>query len=260
MISRSETCTIKCISQISKDRVMNKIIQLIAILTLVSFTPKTLAGHASAQGKKNLLQKAYQTVKSIDYLPFSYIRDGCFARALYIGMELTAEKITSNNQYLIGSLRPNGAKWGWHVAPLIASPSGKAYIIDPAFSDKPLSQKKWVSLSKPKSKAELLVSPITNYRKKNLLKKQEQKARGYDKQTMIQSFKQVPKFQVKDVSNACSTAYKYIGKEKISDAAKYRKRKKLITRTRFLIRKLQRLGKIESEDVVRSCIKDSEIS
>ena len=40
--------------------------------------------------------RASAIVRGIDYLPFEYQADGCYARALYMGMELAAEGIESN--------------------------------------------------------------------------------------------------------------------------------------------------------------------
>ncbi|NRA66246.1 MAG: hypothetical protein HRU19_17295 [Pseudobacteriovorax sp.] len=203
--------------------------------------------------KRYHVMEAYRTIKSIDYLPFSYIRDGCFARALYVGMELTSKKIPANNQYIIGKLIPEGARWGWHVAPVVHGPNNKPYIIDPAFADKPLTRKKWVSLSNPKKKPELLIAPITNYRKKQAKIGQQKQIPGYDYHNRITEFTEIPEFRLKDIANACSVAYKYIGEEDLTARQIKNKRRKLISRTKTLIKRLKRIGKIKSNDIIRSC-------
>src|SRR6478752_5595037 len=95
------------------------------------------------QPAQNSLEKAYVSqeqaddafslVYDIDYLPFAYVKDGCYARQLYMSMELALSKIPSSAYYLYGNLHPNpSTSWNYHVAPMIKIDDEEAWILDPA--------------------------------------------------------------------------------------------------------------------------------
>ncbi len=203
---------------------------------------------------------AYHTVKEIDYLPFSFLKDGCFARALYIGMELIAKKIPVNNQYIVGRLQPEGAQWGWHVAPMVKGPKNKEYIFDPSFAKKPMVRKKWVRFSNPIKESELWVAPISNYSKERAYELQQKQVPGYEYETMIERFSDIPEFNIKDIANACRVVYRNIGLEKLSLEEIKDKRRKLISRTKYLLHKLRDLDLLSKEEKIKSCKKGSLMS
>lgn len=228
-----------------------------ATLILILFTIHTpLYGKPYREIERRYHVKlAYKTVKNIDYLPFSFVQDGCFSRALYMGMELVAKKIPVNNQYIVGRLRPDGAEWGWHVAPMVVGPKDKEYILDPAFAQKPLVRDKWVEHSNPIKKSELWVAPISNYSKERAYELQQRQVPGYEHETMIEKFSDIPKFKIKDIANACRVAYRNIGLEKLSLKEIKKKRQKLVRRTKYLLKQLRDLNMVSKTDKIKSCRK-----
>src|SRR5687767_6751444 len=68
-------------------------------------------------------KKAFKIVSAIDYLPWEYKVDGCYARALYMSMELAAEGIPSNAAFAFADefdeLRVGEIEWQYHVAPML---------------------------------------------------------------------------------------------------------------------------------------------
>ena len=100
------------------------------------------------------LKQAGNIAAQIDYLPTTYVNDGCYARSRYVSMELAAADIPSSAQIVSTChsrrdapdlLRlPDGNKWNWHVAPLFVV-DGEPYIIDLAFSIRPLKRSEWLA-------------------------------------------------------------------------------------------------------------------
>ena len=199
------------------------------------------------------LDRAKKIVSRLDYIPFSSIRDGCFARALYMGMELTIKNIPVNNSYLIGKLRPKGARWKWHVAPMILGPEKLPYILDPSFSKSPIPANKWVKMSNPVSKTKLYVAPISHYKKETVGRLAKKKLPGYTWRSQVDEIAEVPLFKVKDIANACKTAFKHIGKEDLNSRQKRMKRLKLLRRTRYLVKTLDKLGKLSGDAKSVTC-------
>ena len=60
---------------------------------------------------------------TFNYLPYGYKEDGCYARALYMAMELAVHQIPSNSLFAFATpsrpLQVRGVSWRYHVAPLI---------------------------------------------------------------------------------------------------------------------------------------------
>src|SRR5690348_6562813 len=48
---------------------------------------------------QDVANQAYEIIKGMDYIPWTVARDGCYARALYMAMELAAQDIPSSNIY-----------------------------------------------------------------------------------------------------------------------------------------------------------------
>ncbi len=71
-------------------------------------------------------KQAFKIVADINYIPFTYIVDGCYARALYMSMELAAQKIPSSAYYIFGYLQPtDSVSWSYHVAPALQVEDGE---------------------------------------------------------------------------------------------------------------------------------------
>lgn len=191
--------------------------------------------------------RAYQIVRKIDYLPWGYTDDGCYARALYMSMELAIERIPSSSQYIFatngGALRPEGGPvWGWHVAPMIkVTATGTPMIIDPSLFGAPevvRSLDTWVARNNPQPAADRGLALIqgSHYWKINQL---------VDTQP-ISSFAELDPFQGEDIESACDVAWRYLSLEgpAPSDAALTAKRASLIERTRTLITGLRAVDKL----------------
>jgi hypothetical protein len=191
--------------------------------------------------------RAYTIVSGIDYLPWHYTADGCYARALYMSMELAIERIPSSSQYIYatngGSLRPvNGPVWGWHVAPMIkVTATGTPMIIDPSVFSAPevvRSLDAWVTRNNPTPAEDYGVALVqgSHYWQINQL---------VDTQP-ISSFAELDPFQGKDIESACEIMYNYLADETPAptEAALTRKRGELVDRTKKLITGLQNVEKL----------------
>ena len=97
-------------------------------------------------------QAAFDIVSAIDYIPFTYIVDGCYARSLYMSMELAADKIPSSAFYMFGYLQPTDeVSWSYHVAPLLKIRGQEAIVLDPAYEKEPLTMTEWKAKNNPLS-------------------------------------------------------------------------------------------------------------
>lgn len=86
-------------------------------------------GDAQAVITQAQFQSAEKIVKamtqSIEFIPFGYAQDGCYARALYMSMALAANGIASSSYFVAGALKVADARkpgefirWQYHVAPM----------------------------------------------------------------------------------------------------------------------------------------------
>jgi hypothetical protein len=109
--------------------------------------PKAIVSHA--QFSKALKIAADTT----QYLPYAYADDGCYARSLYMAMEMADAGIPSSQviamappgKYLRFEEGDNIVQWSWHVAPLLVD-GGKLFVVDPAMeSQEPTTLDTWVS-------------------------------------------------------------------------------------------------------------------
>ena len=101
-------------------------------------------------------QKLWQEFASLDYIPYQYATDGCYAQAT--GLALYAEKkgydvakIFAEGR-LIAKLVNNPHKevaiWDWHVAPVLYVQIGKelvVHVFDPSLFDKPVPESVWLN-------------------------------------------------------------------------------------------------------------------
>lgn len=203
----------------------------------------------------DLLDRVNRVVDRIDYLPFTSIRDGCYARAFYLGMELTVHGIPASNQYAFGDFEPHeDVQWSYHVAPIVELPGRKKFaILDPAFTKEPMTRHMWVRFSKPQKKTKFYITPVSHYQKSQVQKMTERQKKGYSFRSRAQSVREVPGYYIGYIADACSTAYEHIGYEKLSKRAILKKRLKLIRRTKSLVLKLKSLGKLDEEATLLSC-------
>jgi hypothetical protein len=138
---------------------MRKQLFFFSLLTATACGQNTLqTSDTSALVSQQQASEAFGIVKAIDYLPFTYIVDGCYARSLYMSLELAAEGIPSSAHYVFGELQPTEAvSWNYHVAPLLQlkGTSQEPWILDPAFESKPLTRTQWLNENFAESKVSL---------------------------------------------------------------------------------------------------------
>lgn len=211
---------------------------------------------ASSPPPDVILKKAKAIIHDIDYLPFAVKEDGCYARALYMGMELVAHGIPAMNQYIFGALKPTkGITWNYHVASMVSLGDGNRYVIfDPSFYDAPMTPKFWIAQSRPHGKLETYVAPASHYRKNQVQELSEQGKRGYSLKSRIRKVQALPKYQIKNIADACMTVWEHIGYEDdLKPAEKAAKRAKLGSRTLLLIERLKTLHVLDKGSQLTSC-------
>jgi hypothetical protein len=105
------------------------------------------ASAAKAWVDQTTADRAYAVLAGVDYLPTSYTRNGCYARALLIAMELADQGIPSSQVYLYGGVSPDPRsqpEWVFHVAPLLrVRETGKDLVMDPGFFAGPVERAEW---------------------------------------------------------------------------------------------------------------------
>lgn len=185
-------------------------------------------------------QLAAQLVDSTRaYLPFAFTEDGCYARALYMSMELAARRVPSSAQYLTGELYPSSSvTWGWHVAPMveIEGGSGKT-ILDPSLAPNgPISLQEWIRRSNPMGSYELFWTIGSTYYTTGFYTPNAQSA------PVISSFAELSPFQRSDIEEACGVMSEYLSYERAANEAQ--KRALLVGRTRSLANRLLSVGKL----------------
>ncbi len=226
--------------------------------------------------------EAFQIVQAIDYLPFTYIVDGCYARSLYMSLELAAEGIPSSAHYVFGYLQPTETvSWSYHVAPLLQlkNSSQEPWVLDPAFEKEPLTRSQWISKNFAQSSASLsstaantwtqiragsayfdesgrvaeydteetlIFTPVKN----SVGTVTSLKVKPIDPSVLVPDFADFPSFLSTDIHSACTTMYNYIGRESsLSPTSKASKRNRLLSSTTRLIKTMSSIGKLESDGV-----------
>ena len=234
-------------------KIFSRIIYIFAVTT---------TGYLSASAKPNRLSIAKAVISNIDYIPFSSKTDGCYARALYMGMELAIHGIPSSNQYIFGSLKPTPKiSWRYHVAPLVEVGGHLKYaIFDPSFASTPLSRGKWIRMNKPKGSSEIYVSPPSHYKKTKVQRLSQQRKKGYGLKSLVKKVKSTPLYDIRNIADACRTAWNHIGKERSLTAyQRSQKRSKLNKRTSYLVHRLKELNILKEGAYVASCKKGTHI-
>ncbi|RZA24636.1 MAG: hypothetical protein EOP10_09310 [Proteobacteria bacterium] len=188
--------------------------------------------------------RAFEIVKAIDYIPFTYIVDGCYARSLYMSMELAAKEIPSSAYYIFGYLQPTeSVSWGYHVAPALKIKGGESWILDPAFENEPLSLAAWQAKNNPQGDFQNDLKAGSAYFDPT------GRTSEFNMNNMVQNFEEMPTFLTSDIASACTVMYQYIPLQKQTPSQSNAQRAKLVARTVKLVDALQNNGKLENDGV-----------
>jgi hypothetical protein len=201
---------------------------------------------------QSTFNKAYAIVKGVDYLPFAYKEDGCYARALYMSMELAANSMESDEVFAFAKtgapLVVGDLQWGYHVAPMleVVGLTGLTHmVIDPSLADKPLTQDDWVGLMGFRSDASdhpyMLVVPGSDFAPR------EAAADAAHYNVDVRNFQSMPAFRASDIQTACLVMYAYIAREGASADATQAKQQKLLARSTALVASLRDVGKLTED-------------
>jgi hypothetical protein len=201
--------------------------------------------------------RAFTIAKGLDYLPWGYTKDGCYARALYMSMELAVEKIPSSAQYIYATdgahfapASVSGPAWTWHVAAMIkVTATGTPMIIDPSLFEAPQvarSLDTWIDRIHP--------VPATDYGLALVQGSHYWQIGDLVDTQPIASFAELDPFQRVDIESACTVAWDELALEepRPSDQALAARRDKLIVRTRALVtglRAVDKLSDLTAEDL-----------
>ena len=186
--------------------------------------------------------RASAIVRGIDYLPFEYQADGCYARALYMGMELAAEGIESNAIFVFAKdkaheLRIPGTDrtWNYHVAPMLQVDRESEWkVLDPSLSSEPLDWLAWVGKMgfRPADRAfpYVVTTPGSVYASEELVARQKEQRRD-----VVDTFDEMPPFEIDDVAAACAVMHAYLDVDGRPSNAERARREKLLDRTSELV-------------------------
>lgn len=192
--------------------------------------------------------RAYGIVQGIDYLPFQYKVDGCYARALYMSMELAAQGMESNAIFAFArqgtALTVGPIQWGYHVAPMLEVGTDAQhlvpFVIDPALSNEPLTAAQWVGdmgftqQTTPTTMPYMLIVPGSDYAPSEAV------ADIAHRDQDTPDFADLPPFKESDVQSACSVMFNYIALEPGSTPETISlKQQKLVTRSSALVAALR---------------------
>lgn len=216
---------------------------LILCLSIVAGCRHTVINDSETEAIVTLDQyrRAYSIIQKVDYIPFVVTRDGCYARALYMAMELAAEQIQSSSTFVLAAqgtlLHLNdGTVWLYHVAPMLQVPGYAAAIMDPSMAQQPMAQSEWLAAMHGQGATVYSIpGPYYGY--------------WYGSQpfqsNVISSFAEMPSFRVEDIQHACQTANMLIGEENnLTADQKATKREKLADRTVYLGQMMVKVGKL----------------
>ncbi len=250
---------------------MQKTFRFAFAATLTSFLPSlaacavehTSAGEARVDFNSEIVTPATFSVAeaaiaSIDYLPFSYKLDGCYARALYMSMELAEKRIESNAIFAFAKgrnwLTVGAVTWTYHVAPmlLVQEPGGATslMVIDPSISSTPFTQENWLgamgfpATTPAASGPDTLMVPGSDYTPDGA------RADWTNHNRDVTDFAHMPAFNVWNIQDACNVMHRYVWKEPgVSDEERARKQNRLVLRTSELVYKLNAMGKLAGSAV-----------
>ncbi len=204
-------------------------------------TAKTeTASETKAQVTAQQANQAFSIVKNLDYLPFLYIEDGCYARSLYMSMELATVGIPSSAFYVYGDLRPtNKVSWVYHVAPLIQIGSNEPLVLDPAFQKNPLTMSQWIKKDMPVNGYTWVLKAGSAYFDPS------GRTRQFNNNRMVQNLREMPAFLSSDITSACTVMFNYIPNHARSTSEANAMRTKLLSRTSQMMKTLLNQGKLQ---------------
>jgi hypothetical protein len=264
---------------------MRKKLFFFGLFTVTACGPKAQqTSDTSALISQQQATAAFEIVRGIDYLPFTYIVDGCYARSLYMSLELAAERIPSSAHYVFGALQPTpSVTWSYHVAPMLQvnNSTQEPWILDPAFEVEPLTRTEWMDDNfAASSKSSINLAEIARYSKTRIRAgsayfEEEGRTDPYDtpetrafnaqtdgsgrvvgvtprpinKSVLIPKFEDMPTFLSSDIHSACTVMYSYIGRENTTVSSIAGKRNRLLSSTTRLIKTMSYLGKLETDGV-----------
>jgi hypothetical protein len=233
---------------------------LAGVAACESGTDANDAPNAGVSGQDIVTQpkfdQAFAITKGIDYLPFDYPRDGCYARALYMSMELAAQGIESDEVFAFakpGTVLVLGeTQWGWHVAPMLLVGTDEAtarkVVIDPAVASTPIEQNDWLSkLGKgpetpPEQAPEVIFVPGSDYASEAALADKDNW--NHD----VVDFAHMPSFRITDIQGACGVMHDYVSREAgTTPETIARKQAKVLSRTTELVTALQNKNKLSGD-------------
>lgn len=249
-----------------------------SLAALVSGAIACGRGHADEDAQESAgavvdeptFERAHGAIRAIDYLPFEFRYDGCYARAYYMAMELAAVRIEANSVFAFqGAAQPwvewdgGSTVWDFHVAPVIevSTASGtNPVVVDPSIASTPLSLDGWLSAMHVSSENVTLA-----ILKGAVLQSSEARSltqNGSWRSQLTHSFEDMPNFRVGDIESACGSIHRILLSDALgvdANGIPYRepvaldaalaiaapKRQRLLARTSELVRALADVGKLE---------------
>ena len=205
-----------------------------------------------------MAEQAARIAFSVDYLPFGHLENGCYSRAIYLGMELADAGIPSVQQFVSGKSpfslfpRPEQA-WDWHTAPMIwVRGDAEPTILDPALAPAPLKRGAWVAKLHAKSDVHLFWGDIATL---GIGTKSDETAGPSRPEVLPTSTGDLAGFRGGDLTYAARELCAYLDQEPgVAAAESGRKKRKLETRTRELLESLDKQGLVHEYEI--SGIKD----
>jgi hypothetical protein len=211
-------------------------------------------------------------LSALPWLPWTYLTDGCYARAFYYSMLLASKNVPTNHVYVVrqAGAPPLFGIWGWHVAPVVTKNKdpNHLYVLDPAYDQtRALTNVEWVAKQNYPDPAaanypKLHVYPGNSYLDQYttlqpLVNPAEPEAALYKEPV----FEQMPAFAMSDVSASCSVMHRYIDIEPNSTVAtRAEKHSGLGRETQRLVRSLVLKHKISGNPVLSaSCTRNEPI-
>jgi hypothetical protein len=209
--------------------------------------------------------RAISYLNGLDYLPWGYTDDGCYARAIYYTMNLAAEGISANHVYIIARDDQHGlgstGRWRYHVAPLVSrDATNELVVLDPVYSRSPLGLRDWYDRQSnwegtPNAPI-LKVAPGTTYGDRSGTEVPDPRNASTSAFREPVAFANMPSFDMSKVNAACSIMHSYIDRDTTTNAdQKAAKHHALSRDTKRLVTSLVDLRKLGSASGLdASCI------
>ena len=209
---------------------------------------------ASADLSAQDFDTAVQQLSALPWLPWTYLSDGCDARAKYYSMLLAAKGIPTNHIYVrVKSLDAPKlfGRWSWHVAPVVtkAGDMEHLWVLDPAVDQtKALTSIEWVAKQTyPDPSAadypELDVMPVEGA--VIVMKPMANPGPPDVASNMEPTLAEMPGFRIEFVSSACVVMHEYIDlEESTTPPMKEEKHRALGRETQRIVSQLDAKGKV----------------